>query len=145
MSISWFLSITAEGVTCASTGTVSGFLFMNLSGLGFLVTHCLLPCRQPSQMLGPCLSISSVCMCWIVIANANACMSQCLSGICTLRKRNSFPTSLQRSNLTGLVSLVLNTSNSLTKYWRWTLDLSNMVPKKAREVTVKASFIYSSR
>lgn len=45
-------------MSCASTGTVSGFLFMNLSGHGFLVTHCLLPCRQPSQILGTGLSIT---------------------------------------------------------------------------------------
>lgn len=89
-------------MSCASAGTVSGFLFMNLSGHGFLVPHCLFPCRQPSQILGTGLSITAF-VCLIVVVNANACMLQCLSGICTLRKTNSFPTSLQRHNLTGLV------------------------------------------
>lgn len=85
-------------------------------------------------------------MCLIVIVNANAHMSQCLSGICTLGKRNSFPTSLHRSNLTGLVCLcltllidLLNIEGGLRP------DLSNMTPKKAHDVTVETSLTYSSR
>lgn len=100
---------------CINTVAVSGFLFVNLSGCGFLVTHFLLACRQPGQMVTFVSLYSYTCMCVVVVLNTNMCMSQCLLVICGFNKRINFPLSLYRSNLANPVALVLNTCKILNK------------------------------
>lgn len=114
ISVSWLLS-RAERVGCINTVAVRGLLFVNLSGCGFLVTHFLLACRQPGQMVVFVSLYRYTCMCVVVVLNTNMCMSQCLLVICGFSKRINFPLSLYRSNLANPVALVLNTCKILKK------------------------------
>lgn len=65
---------------CINTVAVSGFLFVNLSGRGFLVTGFLLAYREPSQMVAIVSLYSYTCMCVVVVLNTNMCYVTVLVG-----------------------------------------------------------------